>query len=259
MQRKILYGFIFWVSFLTSISAPCADDLKDALNQRLKNQILALRSPFVHGEQKFDATGHPLGTPSGSWLVYGSIFISKVSLSPEALRLEGPRVAIAEDRKTGNTSAVPLGNIVAVEIRLDQPLTSVAEAAALLNRVFFLDDDRLAHARPEYRRADVSTIEQPLYHVGEGKSDVKPPAPIHTPEPDYSEIARRKRVQGTLMLNVLVDKTGQIVRIRIQRPLGMGLDEQAVNALKTWRFKPATRNGEPIPVEMNIEISFKLG
>jgi TonB family protein len=250
--------FFILLLYMAWIPAAHAASIEEELDHLLKNQVLSLRYPFARGEMNFDSTGHPLSNPQGRWLVYGAIYVDGVHLSPDTLRLDGRRVALFE-KKNSPPTPVALGDAVKVKIQLVQPPSSVDEAQALLNRVFFMGADNLEHAKPEYRRADAGTMEEPLYHVASNNAGVKHPEAAYTPEPEFTEAARRAHVQGTVVFNVVVDKTGQITRIRIVRPLGMGLDEQAVEALKTWRFKPATRNGEPVAVEMNIEVEFRLG
>ena len=99
--------------------------------------------------------------------------------------------------------------------------------------------------------------EPAAYLAGPG-SGVKAPRPKYTPEPAFSEIARYEEYQGVSVVNVIVGTDGKVQRIRLVRPLGMGLDENAQSTIQTWRFQPATRNGQPVAVEMNIEIGFNL-
>ncbi|HEX4604250.1 MAG TPA: energy transducer TonB, partial [Candidatus Angelobacter sp.] len=80
----------------------------------------------------------------------------------------------------------------------------------------------------------------------------------YTPEPEFSEEARRAKFQGSVVLSIIVDETGHISRVRLERPLGKGLDENAMEGVKTWRFDPAKRNGQPVAMEMRIEVSFNL-
>jgi TonB family protein len=95
------------------------------------------------------------------------------------------------------------------------------------------------------------------YPIGPG-SGVKAPKPKYTPEPDFSEIAKYEENQGTVVVNVIVGTDGNVHNVRLLRPLGMGLDENAQSTVQTWRFQPAIRNGQPVAVEMNIEIAFDL-
>jgi TonB family protein len=94
-----------------------------------------------------------------------------------------------------------------------------------------------------------------VFHVG---PEVKAPKAQHTPEPEFSEIARYEKFQGTVVVNLIVGTDGNVHDIRLVRPLGLGLDEAARSRLQTWRFRPATHNGQPVAVEMNIEVSFNL-
>ncbi|HEY2390942.1 MAG TPA: hypothetical protein VGK22_07185 [Candidatus Angelobacter sp.] len=127
--------------FLVHLAAH-AENIKDALNHKYKKQVLALRSPFTHGTQKFDSQGQSMGAPpKGPWLLYGGIYIENLNLSPDTLSLEGPRAGFNGEKK-GKPVAIPLGKAVHVEIHLDQPLKSADEAEAVLNRVFFLEGDR---------------------------------------------------------------------------------------------------------------------
>ncbi len=93
------------------------------------------------------------------------------------------------------------------------------------------------------------------YRVGGG---VSPPRVIHDPDPYYSEKARRAYHQGTVVLWLIVGTDGKPHGIRVQRSLGMGLDEEAVKAVEKWRFQPATKDGHPVPVMINVEVNFRL-
>jgi periplasmic protein TonB len=93
------------------------------------------------------------------------------------------------------------------------------------------------------------------YSVG---GNVSAPIPIYKPEPPYSEEARKAKYQGTVVLWIVVDTQGDVQQAQVVKPLGMGLDENAVRTVKTWKFKPATRNGAPVPVRVMVEVSFRL-
>src|SRR6478672_8296259 len=97
MNRKA--AFLLLAASLLQTAVAHADSLKDALNHKYKNQLLALRSPFTKGDQKFDSAGHSLnGAPNSGWLLYGAIYVEKLNLSSDTLRLEGHR-ATAYDYK----------------------------------------------------------------------------------------------------------------------------------------------------------------
>ena len=91
-----------------------------------------------------------------------------------------------------------------------------------------------------------------------GMGGVTQPRPIFDPDPDYSDAARKARYQGAVLLWLVVGADGLPRNIRVQRSVGMGLDEKAIAAVSTWRFQPATLNGQPVAVEVNVQVSFRL-
>ncbi len=93
------------------------------------------------------------------------------------------------------------------------------------------------------------------YRVGGG---VSAPRAIFSPEPEYSEEARKAKFQGTVVLSVVVGPDGRTHDIRVRRSLGLGLDEKAVETVRTWRFEPARKDGQPVPVQISIEVNFRL-
>jgi TonB family protein len=93
------------------------------------------------------------------------------------------------------------------------------------------------------------------YSVGGG---VTAPIPIYKPEPPYSEEARKAKHQGVVVLYIVVDSVGNVTDIRVIRPLGLGLDEKAVDTVRTWKFKPGMRNSVPVNVRVLVEVQFRL-
>jgi protein TonB len=88
--------------------------------------------------------------------------------------------------------------------------------------------------------------------------EVSSPVLISKVEPEYSEEARKAKYSGTVLLSVVVDEHGIPQDIKVVRPLGLGLDEKAVEAVQKWRFRPGIRNGKAVRVRATIEVSFRL-
>lgn len=86
--------------------------------------------------------------------------------------------------------------------------------------------------------------------------DVSPPIPTNRPAPPYSEKARMVGLQGTAVLWVVVNAQGTVEQTRVVKALGLGLDQNALRTVRTWKFEPATRNGVPVPVRVMIEVAF---
>jgi TonB family protein len=99
--------------------------------------------------------------------------------------------------------------------------------------------------------------DEPVFHIGPD-TKVKAPRAKLTSAPEYSKIAQYEEFQGIVVVNVVVGTDGKIHRFRLVRPLGMGLDEIALSTVQTWRFEPSTHKGQPVAVEMNIEVAFNF-
>jgi TonB family protein len=235
MTRNVL----ICLSALAFVQAAHADNLKDALNHKYKNHILALRAPFTAADQKFDSAGHLLNTaPSSGWLLYGGIYVEQLNLSRDTVRLQGPLAAFADEKKDGKPVLVRFTKSPQIEIHLDRPLKSLDDAEAVMGRVFFLGADAAEHAKLELRRADDTIPDDQIYNYDQ--DGVKAPKSMATPPPDFSEEARKAKFQGEVTLSLVVDKTGNVARIRVDKVLGHGLDEQAMQAIKTCAFFPQT-------------------
>jgi protein TonB len=88
--------------------------------------------------------------------------------------------------------------------------------------------------------------------------DVKPPVIVARVEPGYPEIARRSRVTGIVVVEAIIDKQGRVRNARVLQGQPMGLSDAAVRAIEQWRFRPATRRGEPVDVIFVLTVRFTL-
>jgi periplasmic protein TonB len=74
----------------------------------------------------------------------------------------------------------------------------------------------------------------------------------------YTEIARRAGIEGTVYIQAKIDKNGDVVQVNVLKGLGAGLDEEALNAVKSTKFEPGKQRGRPVNVKMTIPIKFVL-
>jgi TonB family protein len=154
----------------------------------------------------------------------------------------------------GNNGSADGGDVV-IEMKLP-PGANSATTMGLMEKLFPTSlvpasDSSSAGTHPGAGLALLGTI----FRIGNG---VLPPVPIFQPSPGYSAEARDAAYEGTVVLTVIVGPDGKVYRPRVSRSLGMGLDEKAVEKVLTWRFKPATRDGKPVAVEVSIEVQFRL-
>jgi len=204
------------------------------------------------------------------------------------------RLTSMEFRTIKNRLYPPFPPQIKLELQLDHALGSPEEVRTAIGRVFLMNTSDLVDALPEFWRGclrdqlvydptaqpelswrdpprkqpgiqpstagamvrtDPDDKIQTIYHVG---SEVKPPAAIYSPEPNFSDAARYEKFQGVVVMSLVIARDGSVRQVRLLRPVGMGLDDQAVARVKTWRFSPGTRNGEPVAIELNIEVAFNL-
>ena len=96
---------------------------------------------------------------------------------------------------------------------------------------------------------------EPLYKIG---GHISAPYVIHSVMAQYTDEARRANYQGVCLIGLIVNAQGNPVNVHVVRPLGLGLDEKALEAVRQYKFKPAMKNGKtPVPVMVTIEVSFR--
>jgi len=287
MNRTLsIHAFLFLL--LAASTAFAADQsIESALNNQYSGKTLALLHPIDKSSQVYDADGNVLkGGQEGSWTLFGRVLVKKVRVEKTSVLIEGQRLAYVQGRH--DFSPARSGGKLKVQINFTKAPASADEANALLGHVFALTDEDAIKAAPRFWQKYLSAqlLHTPLSHssvdpAGEKpkglriveidpagamrpetrvqlRKGVTPPRPLFTPEPEYAEAARQQRYQGLLVLEIIVDSAGKVRAPIILRPLGMGLDENAVNMVLTWRFDPAKVDGKPVAVAMNIEVAFNL-
>lgn len=95
-------------------------------------------------------------------------------------------------------------------------------------------------------------------YSGGGMASLTQPVLLTKVDPEYSEEARKVRLQGTVRLKIVVDTHGQAQNITVSQSLGLGLDDRAVDAVKKWKFLPARRDGKPTAVMAYVDVNFRL-
>jgi TonB family protein len=121
--------------------------------------------------------------------------------------------------------------------------------------------DQAAPAKPPCPNPDASGN----YHVGCG---VTPPKLLYQSEPQFSEIARQQGIEGIATLSFIVDAQGNPENVHViksiadtvdskHRAAALTLDQVAIDTVKNYKFKPATKDGKPVPIILNVSIKFE--
>jgi TonB family protein len=144
------------------------------------------------------------------------------------------------------------------KIQVNQILSQVFEGGALAARITTYwkpNTTDLKEFRSKTPNAIVGELEgnRPVYL---GNPGIEAPKPIYSPDPTYSDSARRDKLQGKAILSVAVNEKGFPEVLEITQSLGEGLDTHALAAVARWRFRPAMKNGQPVAVLINVEVNF---
>jgi TonB family protein len=100
-----------------------------------------------------------------------------------------------------------------------------------------------------------SAISDKVAHVG---GSIKAPVLIYSVEPEYTERAAKKRLNGNVQVYLWVDENGNPTHVRVVKGIGMGMDEKAVEAVRQYKFRPATQDGKPVTVDLYIDVNFQI-
>lgn len=258
------------------------DTLGEQLKSHYENKVLTLRHFYKGNHLAFASDGTLSGNGSvGSWTVYGQIIVSSIELLPHNVQIKGRRVFLFVDpkakpcrRKSSReaktrdhdlSKSYCFGPDITIEVALPLENADVQQVSDTLAAVFVKPGESLADLVPDFwrdyfhpvqnRQPDSSQSIDTVHRVGSG---VSPPRPVSSPEPEFSEEARHTGHQGVVTLSVVVDAAGKPNDLQIITPLGLGLDEKAVEAVRQWKFSPAMREKQPVAVKIAIEIDFHL-
>ncbi|HEV2350932.1 MAG TPA: energy transducer TonB [Terriglobia bacterium] len=207
---------------------------------------------------------------AGPWTLYGSIRVDQVHVSQDKLKIEGTRMFLIYEKKEKEFAELPGGDVYIV-IDLDPSRVNLNSITKSLKQIFVTPGENLADVEPAYWRhfllssvpgkaavEELTVLDgQPVYKIEPGK--VTAPKEIFHPAPDYTQEARDAHYNGSLTLSLVVNAQGRSEDISILEPSGMGLDDNAVAKVQTWKFKPGLRNGVPVPVRVKLDVSFSIG
>lgn len=272
----------FLLLSLLSPSVVVADAVDDQLRTEYVGKVLTLRRFYKGDHLSFRADGTLDGDARiGPWTIDGEIFVNKAFASGTTLHLKGRRLVLLFDSKTktfqdtlmhleeyrgkDRTRVEDLlnGMKVEIDIRLSQEATDAQQISKAMQAVFLAPNESMTNVVPDYWRSYFDFVEhkantlrpEGVYSVGNG---VSPPKPISAPEPEYTDSGRGVKWQGTVLVSLVVDEDGKPRNLQIARPLGAGLDDKSVEAVETWKFEPAQKDGKPVRVAIMVEVTFHL-
>ncbi len=258
-----------------SLPAFSTGDAQHLLEARFQKKVFFIRGFYRDSKLVYDAQGNVQGTPSaGPWTL--ALFrVDSCDARPGEFVLEGKRAVEVYDRgQTKFVTKLP-PKAEDLQITVEMPADAVTDAAldVLAGRIFEsgVSPDQL----PEWWRPFFTKKEKMWTDIGggnpipgleldgepvfrPGQNGVSFPRAVITADPKYQGIARQAKYQGTAYIEAIVSKDGVPERMEVTQPLGMGLDDDAVETVRNWRFEPAELKGQPVAVVVVVEINFRL-
>jgi len=280
--RRVVLVFALAVGFTGTASA---QSLEQLLTSKYHGKTFLLRHSFKKRSQEYSLEGTLVGgSEEGPWTVDGSIVVKKIKVQGDRVTIEGKRALYVFD-KSGSMKEVPddrkhPAEDLKIVLHSPQPVSTVDDAAVILGRVLALTGEDSVKSVPVYWQSTLAKSfgVQVLKETGsqnagraaaERSGDGKvyslydldknsAARPLYSPEPEFTDTARSWKFQGIVGLNIIIDSTGKVRNVTIVHPLGMGLDDNAVATVSTWRFAPAQREGQPVAVSVYVEVDFHL-
>lgn len=167
----------------------------------------------------------------------------------------GLLVRIARSMRSHSTAALAMGKGTELEGRLKAVLDSGTNRRRLSRASAFALAVAMSAALLPLAAAQKGKTNEKAYKIGDG---VTAPSLVRKVEPQYTQEARDANLQGSVLLAVHINKQGVPEHIRVLKGLELGLSENAVAAVKQWKFKPGMKDGKPARVQANIEVNFRL-
>lgn len=291
----IMFGVM--LSGAKGAQTEAARQIEDQLKEAYVGKIVTLRG-FVDGSVvKFDSQGELIGGGKpGPWTLYGMVEVTGLKLAPDKVVIDGNRLYVSFKGRERVNHRAP--QRVRVEVELTNPagvqesVVSVLPKALVRNQAELADlvpsfwkkyllgqgeradsvgGDRKEpseQARPEAERneddcdnavpgeqSESDARPDRVFRIG---GDVPPPACLKCADPKYPGEARKAGAEGAVILWGVLTEQGRMTELQIQKAIGMGLDEAAVEAVQNWEFRAAMRSGAPVAVYMTIEVNFHL-
>jgi hypothetical protein len=246
-----------------TLRAQSVKDAEKAFRDAVVKQRFLLRGMSADAVVTFDWTGNGARAETPKVRTFGVVIPESVSTKGDRIEIQGQRSTLSTNERgryelTGMTP-------VKVEVMLGgaDPGSVYPQ---LKGGLFFTDLNEALGAVPAIYR---KLIPNDASKRQTGKDDfqtttpctagpVTPPKVLHTVDPEFSEEARRKKFNGSVVLAVTVEPTGQTGDIWLARAAGMGLDEQGAKAVRGYVFQPATCGGTPVAVALQIGVNFQI-
>jgi TonB family protein len=287
MSCFLMFSWVL-VVFTASITLAQNDSalkVQDYLEGRLAGKILSMRVPHPESHLRFDAAGNLSGKAMHGVNTFDrDIIPESFQIRDKVLHIKASRVLYLWDAKQRSIARSKNGEEVSIDLEFPGGVVSQEGADAALGSLFLSGQEVRSRACSQQEaEAFRKLIETPIEHKDLTKEPeaaskaelpeacfpsgersrrvargIKPPKAKFTPDPEYTSSARKAGVQGTATYLVRIDEQGLPTDILLIKGIEPSLNFNGAQALRRWKFDPATFRNEPIPISINVEINFRL-
>jgi TonB family protein len=274
---RFLVALIFVCSLCPTIHAQSTES---EINARLKNQPLYLRGCWQDDTLYFDSDGHLKNNSAAVSFTLSGFELQNAHLEPGKLILEGRRIGLKLERYT--QFRVPLKAEKGIRhkdelVHLEIDASPAGNYGPALDTIFANGLADLVPAMPYYWKpyalknfvslGTPAAPSVPSAALGDQSPapklvlttpGVTPPKLLHAKAPKFSDAAKSLKYDGSTLINCHVGANGTVVDPSFVRALGMGLDENALAVVSQYIFSPATKDGIPVPFEINVDVKFQM-
>lgn len=240
--------------------ATAQGSLQTLLEDEFKGKVLHVRGFPQNKEVVITANGQLLTDIKGGPWTLGLIEVTGIVVKADEIVFSGNRAGLVYKqgiKKLGPTRFKDPFRIRVVQT--DQVRGDLRNAE--WRKIFVLNQDEIPNLVPEYWKRFLAVAEgkpqkpasKDVQRVGSG---VSAPRPVRTDDPEYPTEWNSRGVRGVVVVLAIIDESGKPIDLSVQKPLGLGFDEQAIKAVQKWRFRPALKDKQPVRVAINIEVNF---
>jgi TonB family protein len=253
-----------------------AQSNQPSLEGRLIHKPLYLRGMWRNDTLRFDGSGKLLTPSETTSFTLAGVDISRVQVQGDGLILDGRRMGLELEQKDARTR-VPLQVDRDDEpVHIEIALAPGADYTRALDAIFSDDLGSLTPALPDFWQVYAThnflapgaglplhtekqekALDKPISKGG--KDSIVKPTLARSVGPQITPAAATLQYKATVIISLIVERDGVPSHLQILRPAGLGLDEQAIAAVRQYIFTPATQKGRPVPVDLNIEVNFNGG
>jgi len=241
-----------------------AQTTADGVSARLVGKVVFFRGMWSGSKLAFDADGQPLQKYKTVAFTESGLKVASAKMVDSTLRIDGERVAIAFDPK-GVASLVKEGGKTTITVNGSADFGKAVDAIFapdLASMIPSMPDYWQSYATEHFVAAGVTSrqdekpasTDKPMHIAG----SIRPPQILQMSDPTYPDNAAAREFRGNVQVYLFVEENGTPSHFRVLKPVGLGLDDAAVETVRQYKFRPAMQNGKPVKVDLYIDVNFQI-